>query len=184
MRRIAAFCFLVTALTLPCTAFAGENYAAIAAGIFAPGSTTTTLTDGSTATEEYEHGFAISGAVGTRFDFLRVENELAYRKATPDAWAFGWLINFWIDGRNSTPVTPYFGGGLGFGTGHAASPGMVENDISGLAYQAGAGIAYGFNRKTALDVGYRFFGLRNAGESIGANTLSGSTYLVAGRFSF
>ena len=65
-----------------------------------------------------------------------------YRQAKPDASAFGALVNIWWDIRNESLATPYLGGGIGFGVAHAASPGIVKNDIHGVAYQAGGSAAF------------------------------------------
>ena len=96
----------------------------------------------STATNEYDTGFRISGAVGRTFDSgLRVEGELFLARAEvsrlayagisspllPDldvpprdipvsgpAKQFGAMVNLWYDFKPGSRWRPYVGGGLGF----------------------------------------------------------------------
>ncbi len=96
----------------------------------------------STATNSYDTGFRISGAVGRRFDSgLRVEGEVFYGKSEVDnltytgisspflpglvvpprdipvsgpASQFGTTVNLWYDFRTASRWKPYVGGGLGF----------------------------------------------------------------------
>ena len=96
----------------------------------------------STATNSYDTGFRISGALGRRFDSgLRVEGEVFYGKSEVDnlrytgisspflpglvvpprdipvsgpANQFGTSVNLWYDFNPGSRWRPYVGGGLGF----------------------------------------------------------------------
>ena len=96
----------------------------------------------STATNSYDTGFRISGALGRRFDSgLRVEGEVFYGKSEVDnltytgisspflpglvvpprdipvsgpASQFGTTVNLWYDFSTASRWKPYIGGGLGF----------------------------------------------------------------------
>jgi ABC-type multidrug transport system fused ATPase/permease subunit len=87
------------------------------------------------------------------------------------------MFNCFFDLHNSSPVTPYLGGGIGFaalyldntfGTivnGPFAGAGATlywEDDDAVFAYQVGAGLEIALNRQLSLDVGYRYFGTDDA----------------------
>jgi opacity protein-like surface antigen len=141
---------------------------------------------------EYNTGWALGGAFGASLDSgLRLENELIYRQASPrtaggDLWTLAWMINVWWDARNSSPFTPYFGGGFGLGRGHVASPGPIDNSGSGAVYQVGGGLDYKFDRHLSLDVGYRYFGIADTSSSggVGSVDLAGSSVLAGLRWRF
>ena len=142
---------------------------------------------------EFDPGFNIGGAAGYDFGFLRLEGELAYKHSTIDSiidkadgfrfvsvdgdiGAFSMLFNAYLDLRNNTPITPYFGGGVGFATVHLSDTFGVDtrdgapqqallylgDDQSVFAYQAGAGIGFDFDESYTLDIGYRYFGTDSA----------------------
>ncbi|MSM40985.1 MAG: outer membrane beta-barrel protein [Geobacter sp.] len=140
---------------------------------------------------EYDPGIFVGGTGGYDFGYVRVEGELSYRHAelksvvdrdTGDSYhnmdgnlgALAMMGNAFFDLHNDTPVTPYFGGGLGLAVlnlsdtyGISASTGSrdflySEGDDTVLAYQAGAGVEIALNRKLSLDVGYRYFGTSKA----------------------
>jgi opacity protein-like surface antigen len=91
------------------------------------------------------------------------------------------MLNLYYDFRNSTPFTPYVGGGVGLAfiqawgaaevntwdnTGGGGAP--MSSDVSlgakhqtNFAWQVGVGCSYDFNDYVALDLGYRFMGLGN-----------------------
>ncbi len=176
---------LVSSILLSTTVLAADKYISLAGGTFSPVSTTTFDSNLSTVTVNYDTGYAVGGTVGADFNGLRIENELIYRQANPDAWALGWLINAWYDVKNSSPLTPYLGGGCGLGRGHAASPGIIDNDIAGIAYQAGGGLTWQIQPNISIDLGYRYFGITDTSSNgSGTNDLAGSSFLLGGRFRF
>lgn len=177
---------LVAMLLNASNVFAAERYLSISAGTFSPSRTTTTNSNLQPVTTSYNTGWAVGGAYGVGFDNgLRLENELSYKTASPDASALGWLINVWWDAKNSTPFTPYFGGGFGFGRGHAASPGIVDTDITGLSYQAGGGVAWKLQPSLTLDIGYRYFGITSTSSgNLGSSDLAGPSIVTGLRLKF
>ena len=139
----------------------------------------------------YDGGVGISGAVGAELGtYFRVENELSYRYASGsngggDIWAFAWMLNGWFMARNQTPVTPYFGAGFGLGRGHEVSAGQWDGNMTGVAYQAGCGLDILLDRRTSLDIGYRYFGISNSDNSnAGSGDLTGSTISAGVRVRF
>ena len=86
------------------------------------------------------------------------------------------MFNSFADLHNDSPVTPYFGGGIGlatiylsdtFGTdtrGGTVSRDQIYVDDSDtvFAYQAGGGVEIAMNSVLSLDLGYRYFGTTKA----------------------
>jgi opacity protein-like surface antigen len=136
---------------------------------------------------EFDPGINIGGTGGYDFGMIRLEGELSYKhgeiesiteKATGFRFrnvdgslgAFAMMINGFFDLHNSTPITPYWGGGIGFAALHLSDtfvpgdpdPFYLEDDDTVFAYQAGAGLEIALNRMLSLDVGYRYFGTSKA----------------------
>jgi len=137
---------------------------------------------------EFDPGLSIGGTGGYDFGFIRTEGELSYKYAeiatitedtgfrfrNPDGnlGALALMFNAFFDLHNESPVTPYFGGGIGFATLHLSNTFGVDtgggvtqrvllypsDDTTVFAYQAGAGLEIAIHRKLSLDVGYRYFG--------------------------
>lgn len=188
MKRLFLIATLVVLTTTQ--AFAAERYFSLATGAWFPGHTNTVNNSLQPFNISYNTGWSIGGAVGVAMDNgLRLENELVYRQASArgtgdDQWALGWMVNAWWDARNSTKITPYFGGGFGFGRGHASSPGPVDNDITGVAYQAGGGVDIRLDRSLSVDLGYRYFGISDMGNHGSGSDLSGSSVMAGMRLKF
>ena len=111
----------------------------------------------------FNTGVYTGATVGYDFGFVRLEGELAYRyneidtvtdrlngikfqNVNGDIGAFSTMFNIFFDMHNSSPVTPYLGGGIGFAS-------MYISDTTGnglllygegydtvFAYQFGAGV--------------------------------------------
>lgn len=178
-------------LLMTAPALAAERYFSLFGGVYAPAGTAATDKTFKAVDVDYNAGWGVGATVGAAWDNgLRLENELSYkqadsRNASDQAWALGWLLNGWFDLRNSSPWTPYLGGGLGLGRGHAASPGYVDHTSTGLAYQAGCGVALKLARGLDLDLGYRYFGISDTSdEGIGSGDLSGSSFQAGVRLKF
>lgn len=129
-------------------------------------------------------GYLLGGAIGVKWnDMVRTEIELSYASAkakTEDA-QFGALFasnpvsgpiqstyllgNVWFDYSNDSAMTPYIGAGLGMGWADADVDGDkvvgLKNGSSGLAFQLGAGVKYDISETIAVDLGYRFKGLKD-----------------------
>ena len=137
---------------------------------------------------EFDPGLSIGGTGGYDFGFLRLEGELSYKYAeistitedtgyrfrNPDGniGALAMMFNTFFDLHNDSPITPYFGGGIGFATlylsntfGIDTRDGVTErvllypsDNATVFAYQAGAGLEIAIHRKLSMDIGYRYFG--------------------------
>jgi outer membrane autotransporter protein len=139
---------------------------------------------------EFDPGINIGGTGGYDFGYLRVEGELSYkhsemkaitdrdtgaryRSVDGDLGVFAFMANSFFDLHNDTPITPYFGGGIGVATLYMGETTGVDNsgtrqtlylkdNDSVFAYQLGAGVDIAINRKISLDLGYRYFGTSRA----------------------
>lgn len=134
---------------------------------------------------EFDPGISTGATGGYDFGFFRLEGELSYKhgeissvrdKAGPtfvnidgSLGALAFMGNGFFDLHNASPVTPYFGGGIGFATLHLSdTDGTIrgtttrgrlynEDNDTVLAYQLGAGMEIALNRRLSLDLGYRYF---------------------------
>ncbi len=140
---------------------------------------------------EFDPSINIGGTAGFDFGIFRLEGDLSYTNGEMSTIteqntnirytdvdgrldALAMLFNAFVDLHNTTPITPYFGGGIGFATLHLSdtfgtdtTTGFREllylsDDETVFAYQAGAGIEIAFNRMFSLDVGYRYFATEKA----------------------
>lgn len=166
-------------------------YFSLSGGAWVPSNTTSNDASLTPTEAHYDTGAAVSGAVGAELGpYFRLENELSYRYASGrddvgDTWAFAWMLNAWLQARNQTPVTPYFGGGFGLGRGHVISAGPWDGNMTGVAYQVGCGLDIRLDRRTSLDVGYRYFGISDTSNgNPGNDGLAGSTISAGVRIHF
>ena len=135
---------------------------------------------------EFDPGINIGGTGGFDFGFLRLEGELSYKHGemarVTDRFdgtrfndvdgrvgALAMMGNAFLDLHNPSPITPYFGGGIGFAAMHQSdtfgtntSTGdrtelYRSDDDTVFAYQAGAGLEIALSRMLSLDIGYRYF---------------------------
>jgi opacity protein-like surface antigen len=134
----------------------------------------------------FDPGIYVGGTGGYDFGFLRLEGELSYRNANiesitdstgyrfrnvdGDLGVFATMFNVFFDIHNSSRVTPYLGGGIGFATLHLsdtsgfdtrAPAGRVllydDSNDTVFASQIGAGLDVAINSRYSLDIGYRYF---------------------------
>ena len=89
---------------------------------------------------------------------------------------FSLMCNGFFDIHNASPLTPYFGGGIGFATLYLSDTfgtdtrgsTVTRTDIylndsaSVFAYQVGGGVAIALDQFLSLDLGYRYFGTTKA----------------------
>ena len=152
---------------------------------------------------EFDPGAYVGGTGGFDFGFLRLEGELSYRYSEIEAiteqigagipfhnvdgnlGVFAMMANAYFDLHNASPITPYWGGGIGVAVLNLSDTSgfnplvgreflYEENDDTVFAYQAGAGLEIALNPIISLDVGYRYFGTATARFESG---LTGSTEL-------
>lgn len=132
---------------------------------------------------DFDPCIAVGGAVGYDYGFLRLEGEISYRHAEissvtdatisdaipyhgvdGDFGALAFMANAFFDLHNNSPITPYWGGGVGFAVLSASdvtsAEGLLyeEGEDTVFAYQAGAGLEIALNPFLSLDLGYRYFG--------------------------
>ncbi|GAM08850.1 outer membrane protein PagN [Geobacter sp. OR-1] len=139
---------------------------------------------------EFDPGVFLGGTGGYDFGYLRLEGELSYkhsemknitdrdtgvryRSVDGNLGVFAFMANGFIDLHNDTPITPYFGGGIGVATLYLSDTTGIDNsgtrqtlylkdNDSVFAYQVGAGMEVALNRRISLDLGYRYFGTARA----------------------
>ncbi len=191
----AVAAFLVPALCSATPPRPGP-YVAGFAGVSIPRDTEATTTDFDTGLTfrdnvEFDAGPYVGGAAGFDFGFLRLEGELSYRfseiKSITDKdnnlsfhdvdgnlGALSVMANAFFDLHNQSPITPYFGGGIGFAVLHMDDTTGIDpvsgnrlllypsDDSTVFAYQVGAGVEIALNPMMSLDVGYRYFGTEGA----------------------
>jgi opacity protein-like surface antigen len=202
MKKFLSLAVALTAVLIPavCMAFPPRPgpYVSGFIGVSAPQNSTATGFDfisvpNTTFDErvEFDPGINIGGTLGYDFGFIRMEGELSYKyseikSVTENAsgsqfvgvdgnlGVFAMMFNSFFDFHNYSPITPYFGGGIGFAFLHLSDtfgtnpttgqrgPLYLSDDDSVFAYQAGAGMAIALNPRLSLDLGYRFFGTSTA----------------------
>ncbi|QWV94976.1 outer membrane beta-barrel protein [Geomonas oryzisoli] len=185
---------VLTLLALPAVASATPlhpgPYVAGFVGVTVPETVNATSFDGATAFNDrikFDPGLNVGGALGFDFGYFRMEGEISYKdlqlntvtdrdtgerfridEGSVDTTAF--MANIFFDLHNDSPITPYFGGGVGFAALHLndvftptlAGPLYLSDDQVVLAYQAGGGLELALNRQLSLDLAYRYFGTSKA----------------------
>jgi opacity protein-like surface antigen len=142
---------------------------------------------------ELDPGINIGITGGHDFGYLRLEGELSYKNSEmngivdqSDNFSFrnvdgslaalAMMFNSFADLHNDSPVTPYFGGGIGFATlylsdtfGTNTRDNLITRDLlyindsdTVFAYQAGGGVEIALSPYLSLDLGYRYFGTTRA----------------------
>lgn len=142
---------------------------------------------------EFYPGINLGLTAGYDYGYLRMEGELSYkyteikdvvdqadnfsfRNVNGNLGALAMLFNTFADLHNASPLTPYFGGGIGFATlylgdtsGTDTRGGILKqtplylNDYDTVfAYQIGGGVEIALNPALSLDLGYRYFGTSTA----------------------
>lgn len=142
---------------------------------------------------EFDPGINIGMTGGYDYGFFRLEGELSYKGAEinriidqADNYSFrnvdgnlgvmAMMCNGFFDLQNDSPVTPYFGGGIGFASlylsdtyGTNTRGGITTRDLlyqddtdSVFAYQVGGGVEIALNQALSLDLSYRYFGTSKA----------------------
>lgn len=156
-------------------------YISVFAGASLMNDVNTVSSSGSPYTARFNTGYIIGGVVGAKWnDMLRTELELshsnvgardysynggAFSPASGSLGATYLLANVWLDIPTHSQLTPYIGGGIGYGWANAdlkfgKSPGYT-NGNGGLAWQLGAGVKYSINEHLDVDLGYRYKALDN-----------------------
>jgi outer membrane autotransporter protein len=179
MKLFAAACIMTLTATAASAAdmtpYVGGNV-----GLFIPTDSRITNNAGVPADIEYNVGYSLSGVGGVEFNNgLRLEGELTYKSADMDKFklnglnesinsdisVLGALASAYFDFKNTSPFTPYLGGGLGIATiylgrGTDSTGALIFNkdDDTVFAYQVGAGVGINAGSHLTIDLGYRYFG--------------------------
>lgn len=189
------------------TAFAGEGkpYVGLSAGVAIMSDSTMTDNTGASAKLSYNPGYALSGVAGYEFgNGLRLEGEVDYRQASldkvsvagltanisSDVWSVGMMANAYYDIKNSSPITPYIGGGIGF-----ANVNVGDGTISGVkvwnkaddtvfAYQVAVGVGFDVTKQLTLDLGYKYFGTQDPKFELAKADYSSHNIMVGLRYRF
>ena len=126
-----------------------------------------------------DNGWA--GAIGAGREFgngLRAEGELVYLKsdlkgsAGGDAKTLGGFANLYYDFNRGGQFQPFVGGGVGFAQVKVDNA-LVDDDDTGFAYQAKAGVSYKINDKWTGEVAYRYLGVTDVSLGNGPTKLDG-----------
>ena len=123
---------------------------------------------------KFDNGWMVDGAIGKAWGGesdigYRLEGEISYRSndfkspyngADANAWAG--MLNGYVDFNRQGKIQPYLG--LGVGYGHVELNGFGGSvDDSGVAYQGMAGVGIPLSQTLTLDIGYKYFTVRNLG---------------------
>ncbi len=136
---------------------------------------------------EFAPDINIGGTIGYDYGDVRMEGELSYKhgeiatitdqigggqyhNASGNLGTLAMMFHTFFDLHNSSPVTPYVGGGVGFAAMHLSdtyvaedgAPIYEEGDASAFAYQFGTGIEIALKQRLSLDLGYRYFATTKA----------------------
>jgi opacity protein-like surface antigen len=126
---------------------------------------------------EFDPGIYIGGTGGYDFGMIRLEGELSYRgadikKVNSDRGVdrnlgmLAMMFNGWFDLENPSPITPYWGAGIGFVSMNfdkdyhdraTGDPVFYEDTATTYAFQAGGGVEFSITPRFSLDLGYRYF---------------------------
>jgi len=169
--------------------------------------TETTITGIGAGTVDLDHdlGILLGGSVGVELDNnFRVEGEVAYRGSTSDdgrvflpgaelsVGAISLMGNGFYDLDINSPVSPYFGVGVGFAFIRGAAENIFGSDDDDsdvvFAYQLMAGLSYELSPRADLFAGYRFFNttdydISTFGSNFESNFLS-HELMIGARFKF
>jgi opacity protein-like surface antigen len=131
---------------------------------------------------EFDPGFMLSGALGTKLDNdFRIEGEFFYSNAslkqvsgtidstvynsenvTGDLTTFAFMGNVAYDISNNSKLTPYLMGGLGLAALNLNDYQVTDTSIADdmdwvFAMQLGGGVTFDLDSRTKIEVGYRYF---------------------------
>jgi opacity protein-like surface antigen len=128
---------------------------------------------------QFDPGVNVGATAGVDLGMLRLEGELSYKHGEMKSiteqngtfnnnvdgriGAVAFMGNMFVDLHNPGPITPYFGGGIGFAALHQSdtfagnSLFYADDNDAVFAYQVGGGLEVALNRMMSLDLGYRYF---------------------------
>ncbi|MBC8018706.1 MAG: porin family protein [Verrucomicrobia bacterium] len=176
MKLFAVACIVALSATVASAADMAP-YVGGSVGLFMPTDSRITDNSGVSGDIEYNAGYSLSAVGGVEFNNgLRLEGELTFKSAEMDKFTSGGTVNSdlsvlaalasgYFDFKNTSPFTPYVGGGLGVATVYVGritnSTGFLlsnKDDDTVFAYQIGTGVGINVGSNVTLDLGYRYFG--------------------------
>ena len=124
----------------------------------------------------------VSGAIGYKYKYFRIEGEYIHRKNASDTYSDGpfskykadiksgsWMLNAYLDLMPNYWISPYIAGGVGM-----TNLEVEYEDASGLygekwdednfTWMVGAGLSLRVNRCLNLDFGYRYMDMEEIGN--------------------
>lgn len=130
-----------------------------------------------TAPIDFDDEWWISGALGYRYSYVRLEFEYTYHDDhEEDLTEFGYenyMVNAYFDFLPNYVVSPYIQGGLGYTKLNLKTTTIIgmnrlvdESDETNFTWSLGAGLTLRLNKCLNLDVGYRYLDM---GDIEGAN---------------
>ena len=197
MKKYASFIVILAMFSFPVLCLANEAipgpYISGFVGVHAPADTNASSTDFISEKSyydrvEFDPGTNIGGTGGYDFGLVRLEGELSHKYAAINSIAnqvpgerfhnavgelgvLAMMFNGFVNLYNTSPVTPYLGGGIGFAAIHLSDTDGIRivggtaqrvllygaGDDTVFAYQVGGGMDIVLNRRFSLDIGYRYF---------------------------
>ena len=136
-------------------------------------------------TVSFDTGINTGITGGYDFGIIRIEGEISYkhnelssikdnnnsansyRNVDGNVGVMATMFNAFVDLKNDSPITPYFGGGIGVATIYLSETFATYNgarkiiydkdDDTVFAYQIGTGVEIALRPRYSLDIGYRYF---------------------------
>ena len=134
---------------------------------------------------ELDSGWHISGAIGYKLGYFRVEGEYIYRDDSDDEYTYNtpgaghktilesdsFMANAYLDIMPNYWISPYITGGIGLSRLDLETydfPGVTERETDSadnFTWQIGAGLSLRINRCLNLDAGYRYIDMGEIDDS-------------------
>jgi len=211
LRIVVAVSLMVLATSYACAGQSGD-YVGVSSGVLLTKSSTLGDRDGASAKLTYSSlGIPVSISLGHQFGSgLRVEEELAYKRADIDAfnyagvahhidgsvWCLSAMSNLYYDWYHNIGAmaeswfSPYVVAGVG-----VADVGMSEGNVDGLklwnsdssmvfAYQLGIGSGIRIRDNLLLDISYRYFDAQRAHIDQVTTSFQNGSVLLGVRYTF
>lgn len=141
-----------------------------------------------TAREDYDNTWNISGALGYKYKYFRLEAEYIYRKDVDDDYSYtitgadtlqthhvkltsdSFMANAYIDLMPNYWISPFISGGIGMSrleteNGGSDAGTSFKDDDNTFSWMLGAGLSIRLNRCLNLDAGYRYIDMGDLGDA-------------------
>src|SRR5574344_1753581 len=130
----------------------------------------------STKSELDDNALMLSGALGYRWGYFRLEGEYVWRDSTDDSYTEGattynsefetssYMANIYWDLSPYTWFTPYLSAGLGM-TDISYSVNANDYDEDNFTWSVGGGLSAQVTNRFNIDLGYRYYDMGDLGEA-------------------